>query len=602
MVTQPTESKDTPTVMPDAEAFLAEVQALTSRPLLKDALRRVGSGGVLPDLGPDPAASAQQMLRAEPIQGTQIVQLSAEGRQQEFVPRLVNAVVEAYRQHVADVYKGFAANTFGEVGDEIRTLDKQVTAKRQAVDAFRTRYDIVSMEHRENDVLANIEGLSQSYTDANERLAKAQGHLQALRNSIAGGTAVFRAKDNPTLADLQQRVSVLREQWHDLQHRFTADYLSMDADAQSLRARLDNLEEQLQSQHGASERSALAEAQEELSSAQAEVGRLRESVAENQKQAEEFSTHLNEYKTMREDLDHLEGMHRAALDRLAKLQASERERAPRVDLLEAAAPSQEPWRPDYRLDALLAVGGSFGLGLVAAWFADFIAGPAPLPPAFLQHSWSGALIGREVTGPPNLLAAADVARLPAPEPPPRELTDSEIGALVAATTDDARLITVALLMGMTAPELVALRWDEVGLSAGAIRVSAGSDRVISLEEPLRALLVARRREQPDLAGTVLHRAHGGTLTIDEVVRLVVFGAYDAGLGRPHEVTADALRYTYLSFLLRQGIRAADIGRIAGHIPQNELVAYMQLHSPVARRPVEQIERLHPALRELAGIA
>ncbi len=59
--------------------------------------------------------------------------------------------------------------------NEANALDNQVAARRQAIDAFRGRYDIVSMEHKENDVLANIEGLSQSYTEANGRLAKAQG-------------------------------------------------------------------------------------------------------------------------------------------------------------------------------------------------------------------------------------------------------------------------------------------------------------------------------------------------------------------------------------------------------------------------------------------
>ncbi len=92
--------------------------------------------------------------------------------------------------------------------------------------------------------------------------------------------------------------------------------------------------------------------------------------------------------------------------------------------------------------------------------------------------------------------------------------------------------------------------------------------------------------------------HDRPLPIEAIGELVLYTAYDAGIDRPHEITADALRYTYLGYLLRQGIRAADIGRIVGRIPQNELIAYMQLHSPTARLPFEQIERLLPVLREL----
>lgn len=594
VVTQATDAKDAPAVVTDAKSFLTEVQVLTSRPLLQDVVGRLKGSGELPNLGPDPVAAAQRMLHAEPIEGTQIVQLSAIGPQQQFVPRLVNRVAAAYRQHVADAYKGLATNTYDEVTGELKALENKISAKRDAVNAFGKRYDIVSMEHKENDVLADIEGLSESYTDANERLAKAQGRLDALKN----GKAVTHAKDDPTLADLQQRVSVLREQWHEMQGRFTPAYLSIDADAKALQARLDNLEDQLKSQVGASERTAFAEAQQELVSAQAAVDRLRKDVTDNQKQAQQFATHLNDYRAMREDLDHLEGMHRAALDQLAKLQASERERAPRVQLLEAAASSEQPWRPDYQLEAALGIGAALVFGLFATWFIDFIAGPTPLAPTFIQYPWAPAFLGPEAAMAPRLLHIPDIARLPAPEPPPRELTDAEIAALVAAATEDARLIAVALLMGLSAEEIVALRWDDIDFAAGVIQLGGDAARIVPLDEPMRSLIVART-QRPGAAGTVLRGPDGNFLTIDEVARLVLFAAYDAGLDRPQEVTADALRYTYLSFLLRQGIRAADFDRIVGRVPQTELVAYMQLHSPRARRSIEQIERLLPALHELA---
>jgi polysaccharide biosynthesis transport protein len=597
IVTQPIEAKDTPAMATDAKSFLTEVQVLTSRPLLEDVIKRLKSANVLPDLGPDPVASAQGMLRAEPVEGTQLVQLSAEGRQQDFLPRLANAVAEAYQQHVTAAYRDIASSAYAEVNDEARTLDTQVAAKREAINVFRKRYDIVSMEHNENDVLANIEGLSQSYTDANEHLAKAKGRLQALKISSSAGNVGARAKDDPTIADLEQRVSALREQWGELERRFTPDFLSLDPDAKSLRARLENLEGQLASQRAASGRTALADAQQELSAAQAEVDRLRQDVADNQRQAQEFATHLNDYKALREDLDHLEGMHRAALDRLEKLQASERERAPRAELLEAAAPSGEPWRPDYRQDAAISLAGSFAFGLFAAWFADFIVGPSPLPTAFVEHSWSPALLVRESAGPMRELSTSNIGQLPAPTAPPRELADAEITALIVAATDDARLAMTALLTGMRAEELAALRWDDIDLKARLIHVGGESHRTIPLQEPFGSL-IDTRQTTTQTAATVLHDARGHPLAIEEVERLVLYGAYDAGLDRPHEVTANTLRYTYLSFLLRQGIRAADISRIVGGVPQNELLVYMQLHSPTARLPFEQIQRLLPVLREL----
>jgi polysaccharide biosynthesis transport protein len=593
-----TDMRDAPAVITEAQSFLTEVQVVTSRPLLQDVVGQLKSSSDLPDLGLDPVAAAQRMLRAEPIEGSQIVRLSAIGPEPQFVAHLVNTVADTYRRHVADAYNSSAKIVSSEVADEVKQLESKVAAQRDAVNEFRKRYDIVSIEHRENDVLANIDGLSKSYTEARQKLATAQGHLDALRS----GKAVLHAKDDPTLAALQKRASELRGQWSEVQRRFTPAYLALDPDAKSLRAQLDDIEEQLKSQTGAGEYAALREAQQDVFSAQVAVDQLRQSVADNQKQAQEFATHLNDYKAMREDLDHLEGLARAALDRLAKLQASERERAPQVAVLEAAAPSSQPWRPDYPLEAALAVGGSVVFGLFATWFVDFLAGNRPQAPLFVPYSWAPAQLSSEVALP--LLPHAEVARLPPPAPPPRELTDEEITAFLGAATADARLAAVALLSGLGVDEIAALRWTDVEFGVDVFRAGINPARVLPLNEPLRSLLAARHPRVENTTDTVLQRPGGGTPTGDEVARLILFAAYDAGLDHPQEVTPEALRYTYLSFLLRQGIRAADIDRIVGPIPQAELVAYMHLHSPARRRPIEEIERLLPSLKEIAtaGIA
>jgi hypothetical protein len=117
---------------------------------------------------------------------------------------------------------------------------------------------------------------------------------------------------------------------------------------------------------------------------------------------------------------------------------------------------------------------------------------------------------------------------------------------------------------------------------------------------MRALLAARLRQQPKADGRVLQKPGGDAFADAEVARLLLFAAYDGGLDRPQEVTPPALRYTFISYLLRQGIRAADIDRVAGRVPHSELVAWMQLNSPAARRPIEDIERVLPALHEIAA--
>jgi len=153
-----------------------------------------------------------------------------------------------------------------------------------------------------------------------------------------------------------------------------------------------------------------------------------------------------------------------------------------------------------------------------------------------------------------------------------------------------------LLSGLSAEEIVALDWEQIDLEAGAIRVAGESARIVRLTDPLRRLITARRALQPEAEGTLLRSPSGGPLPLDDIRSLVMYAAYDAGLDGADEVTPRALRHTYLVYLLRQGIRFADIGRIVGRLPPQELAAYMRYAPSQPRVPLEQIDLTLPALR------
>ncbi len=151
---------------------------------------------------------------------------------------------------------------------------------------------------------------------------------------------------------------------------------------------------------------------------------------------------------------------------------------------------------------------------------------------------------------------------------------------------------VALFTGLTVEEIIGLRWDDLDLDAGTIKVPGRSARLLHLREPLRGLISARRAGQQPTPSPASNA--------EEVADLVMCAAYDAGLSDAHEVTPGILRHTYVAFLLQQGARFADIGRIVGRLPQEELAAYMRFAPAQARMPLEQLDLILPALRALAG--
>src|ERR1700736_649707 len=84
-----------------SKSFLTEVQVLTSRPLVEEIVGRLSKSGELPrDIGSDPVDSVQSMLSTETVEGTEVVQLRAEGPQRQFLARLVNTLTMVYQERL----------------------------------------------------------------------------------------------------------------------------------------------------------------------------------------------------------------------------------------------------------------------------------------------------------------------------------------------------------------------------------------------------------------------------------------------------------------------------------------------------------------------
>jgi uncharacterized protein involved in exopolysaccharide biosynthesis len=576
--------------------FLTELQVLTSRPVVEAAVKRLGERfeGKISILGSDPVSSLQSSLMASPTGGTDVVELAATGGDAGLVAALVNEVIATYKEQLEQAYRDTSGEALAQIDDELTKLAARVAARRKAVDDFSARHNVVSLEREENQVLARVRGLGTALNNANEKLAAAEGKLRSLEEAAAQGKSVVRARDNPTLANLEQRASQIREELRELERSYTPEYLVMDSRVRAQRARLAELEQQLASQRQLSLQSSLAEAQEEVASARETASRIRQQIAGDRGTVQAFSARFNEYRALREELTQLESLHRDTAQRKAKLEAGERARRPAVKVVEAANIPQEPWRPLYMRDAAISIAGSFLLALLAMWVVEIfnrhdprptILVPQPIAIPIPGRHYGGGL-GASSSGRPVLsemvapgLPAGTSGLLTVEPTVPRELAAGEIGGLLAAATTEARLAALLLLSGLSPEELVALDWDDIDPTKREIHVSGASPRTVAILEPTFAIL----ERLPRTPGTRLLAAHGAAQpTLDDLTSDLLCAAYDAGIERPAEVTPATLRHTYIAFLARQGIRLADLVRLVGRLSA-EQVAFYSDYAPAGKR-------------------
>jgi integrase len=324
-------------------------------------------------------------------------------------------------------------------------------------------------------------------------------------------------------------------------------------------------------------------------------------MSEGRQEVAQFTAHFNEYKSRQDELAELESAYRDAVQRRAKLEASESARMPATKVLEAAATPQQPWRPLYWRDTALAIGGSLALALLAMWLVELFNRSEPRPAVVLIQPSAGAL---PYEASPHLLAsrsrpavsleATEPALLPRQPTFPRELRHNEVAALIRASDDNSRLIMLLLLSGVSLEEAMKLRWSDVDLARGTIHVDDDRVRNIALNDALRRCL----GRAPNVPGSDLLVGHPGRpVTRDNIDAQILCAAHDAGIEDATQITSDCLRHTYLAFLVRQGIRFADLTQLVGYLPVEIVGAYSTLSPPAARIDMTQIRLFHPALSD-----
>lgn len=584
-------------------AVLVELQVLNSRPLLEAVVSRLEKDGELRDLPNDRVTAVQSMLSVSRLEGTNVILIEAQGPDRLLLPRLINLLIETYGEQQLQAGRTSSQAELTEAREEARVVDERAAAKKREVEAFRLRSNIVSAERDENQALSRVKGLGASLSTATDREAVAEGKVQALEQAIQEGKRSPQARDNPTVANLENRLSQLREEWRAMERQFTPQYLDMDPTARALKTRIGNLEQQLVNERSKSQQNALAEAREELASARSVTRRLQQRLSEDKQSVQAFSRQFGEYQAMQEELRGLDQMRMAARQRLVALEASELARKPRIKVLEAATTPESAWRPLYWRDAGIGLAGSFVIAFLSVWFVEFFdrSEPTPMGPStvIIPQPWISVgrteLLTPVPAGSPSALeSAGPTLRLAAPDV--RELNDEETRRLLGNATVENVPLLVCLLCGVTDAELVALRAADLDRTARTLSIPGETRRVLALDGPLIDLLPQPTASQSDMP--LFAHANGQPLTQEDVHAVVLSSALDAALDHAQTISPQTLRHTYIAHLVRQGLRFSDLGKLVGRVPAETLNSLAPLAVGSKRVELAEVDRLIPGVRSL----
>lgn len=585
------------------QAMLREGELLASRPLLEKALTRLLPQGFFTQTTPEAALSAmREMLTITEQPGSQLLQVQAQAGDAVLAARLVNTLVEVYREEQGQIGQAVSAAQLSDAREALRVISERVEEKRRALEAYRQRSQITSGARDESPTLSRLKGLNQSLSSATEREASAAGRVRAIERALAEGQRLPLGRNGAALAAIEQRLSQQQENLRALERQFTPQFLAMDPGARALKTRIADLQQQLETESARAQQTALAEAREEQSSSAAMVERLRQQLASDQRQVQTLNVQLETAQSMTAELNGLQRMQQEAQQQLLALQASQTARQPRLLVLEPAALPIKPWLPHYGRDAGIALGAALLLSFLAVWFVEFFNRAPPMPAAsptvVLNQPWMGLSAAEP---PPTLSAAAQPLALEAGSTPlPRELAPHEVAGLLENASTEQRALLSALLTGLSSAETAALQLVHIELDADLLHVPGEQGRSLPLPTQLRQFAQERRAaaDAPSAAGheALFMTPEGWPLGAAAIEAAAIAAAHDAQLARPQTVTADCLRHSYIAFIVRQGLRFAELPQVVGRLSPELLNALSELLPDGRRVPLEAIERLMPQVR------
>ncbi|PTR17453.1 uncharacterized protein involved in exopolysaccharide biosynthesis [Nitrosospira sp. Nsp2] len=542
----------------------------------------------------------QTLLTVEPVPETNLVEISAEGSNPRFLPLLINTWIDVYLDARAADVKKLAGDTQRIVEDELEGLSEKVVSARIELDKFRRNNDISSTGREENEALARLKGLTESLNKASEDEVKARAHLNAVKTSISRGKAVVPEDEKGSLTDLEKRLQDLRDKLADLDKKFTRDYLDLQPDLKSIPEQIKALESEVQHRRQHGQNLVLNDAEMAYAAAQQTVREIRAQLTEHKQLASAFTSKFAQHEALKTDLEGLETLYRDAQERLVQVKTSRKEKYPQVTVINRAYEPREPVRPDYTRDALIAIAGSLLFGLLTVWVVEYLTHKK-------EPQMPIAVFGVQSYQPPpgTLGAAGGVIEQQAAPPsldkktpqslasPPqrRELSSHQLRTLLNASNLKGKQLIALLLSGLSLDEVVWLTKHQIDLEANMIHVGGKSPRSIPLCGVLKSLLMQSKGYAVWNPGDLETRV--------DLSAALVCAAVDSGLPEPQEITAEAIRHSYIAYLVRQGLRLSELEQITGHLEAAVISSYSAYSPPQQGRHLSEIELLHPALINIA---
>ena len=525
-----------------------------------------------------------------------VLELIARGPQAESLPWIINNWIEIYTHKNEENQVASDKGSDKEMVSQIQALEDTLNNKRIELENFRNINNIVSDERKDNRAIVKQNHLSDALSKAQDAEVQSEGNLAALKKSIQMGEPVLRKGDQANITNLQKEELALQEQIERWEEKYTPAYLAFDRKMQSTKENLATVKQKLKEEKELAIESALAEARQNLESAHQTVLRLSQQLKEHKREASEFNTKFIEYSAKQKELNELEDLLKNKKASLAKLNIEGDDNSFKPVTVVSPVEADTPIYPNYSLDTLLSFAAAFITALIGLFLYLFFTRPPkpfmserqqifyPVQERFMGH----------VQGPQDNYLTAEPSYPTLENKPLRELSVGEINDMLEHADTKTRLLLVLILNGLGFDEIKTITWNQIDMESLSVK-SDNHQQAIRIPEKYRTEMNELVNTISDSEQLIWMSNSGGTLIEEEFNALISFAGRDAGLHSPGDISQNTLQYTYMIYLLRQGMKFSELLKIFKSLSATELEKYAYLSPPGPAKSRDEVNLLYPSL-------
>lgn len=301
-------------------------------------------------------------LEVQPERNTSIVSLSFKCTDPQLTRDIVNKHIQEFISWQMDKRLDAAGSAREQLEKQLEVARINLEKAERELNRFAQKAGIVSLDSNLNLIYKQLEEMNNALAQAQaDRMAKEALFQQANKENVASLPLVLQ---NGLIQQLKQELVKVQAEYQDLYATFKEDYPRL----KNLRARMTDIERRIQTEQNR----ILDSIKNDYETAMGKEQALKKRAEEMKKQALELNNQATQFKILEREVETSKFIHQSLMERAKEIDAQAGVDVANVQVIDYAALPLKPFKPNIRLNLLLAlvVGAMGGVGL--AFFLEYL--------------------------------------------------------------------------------------------------------------------------------------------------------------------------------------------------------------------------------------